>query len=37
MREVNGLSGTPLAHLPQEQTRPPREALDKVMQELMNN
>jgi 2-oxoglutarate ferredoxin oxidoreductase subunit beta len=37
MRQVNGLSGTPLALLPQEQTRPPRETLDNVMRELMNN
>ncbi len=34
--EANKLVETPLAHLPQSVTRPPREALDKIMAEVMN-
>jgi 2-oxoglutarate/2-oxoacid ferredoxin oxidoreductase subunit beta len=36
MADANHLGETPLAHLPEEQTRPSREALDKIMGELMN-
>jgi 2-oxoglutarate ferredoxin oxidoreductase subunit beta len=36
MTAANHLTGTPLAQMTNEQLRPPREALDKLMQEMIN-